>query len=524
MDFFENLIIGAGPAGVSAALKLEGAGTCIVDVAEKPSAIFPFNSFEEALSSGDVEELLGKNWDMLSNIRNPLRCHPKLRASAIRHVMQGEPYRVVGKDGELLVHGHGSFAAGGMANIWGAQLLRYTEDDLSGVAWPITASDLSPYFAELEAHIGISGAQDDMSSFLGATDNLLPPIPSVPVADYLLQKYEAKRKPHGVLGLRIGRPRLAVLTKPHRGRPVYNFGGTEFFTHVRGGIYNPQHTLSELCQRDKIRYLPGYKLILFKEHPDFVEVELEEIGSGQRMMLRTRNLLLGCGTIQTSKLVLTNRAQIGRTLPFIDHPPTFLPIIFPASFGSRMPNKSYPIQLIGTLEGSGMRDMISFYYPSGMFWSDLLSDIPMPMNIARSILSGVIGGMLVAQIWETSKPNLGNRICVEENGTVRIDYAKSQSYSRLPLLLSALRSLGGLSLGRLASNPIPSWGFHHAGTLPMARNPKAFETHTDGRLWDSNRVRIIDGSVLPSLPAKNHSLTIMANSARIAELVKLCEY
>ena len=32
MDSFENIIIGTGPAGVSAALKLEGGNTCIIDV------------------------------------------------------------------------------------------------------------------------------------------------------------------------------------------------------------------------------------------------------------------------------------------------------------------------------------------------------------------------------------------------------------------------------------------------------------------------------------------------------------
>ena len=525
MNFFDYIIIGSGPAGVSAALKLEGSSTCVVDVGDEPSSVFPYSSLGGALATGQVGELLGDHWEMLSNLANPLRYHPKLRASAIRHVMQGEMFRVIGADGKLLVRGRGSFASGGMANAWGAQLLRYTEDDLSEAGdWPISASDLTRHYANLEAHIGISGELDDMSSYLGPTENLLPPFPSVPAAEHMLNRYVAKRDSHGVSGLHIGRPRLAVLTRPHRGRPAYDFGETEFFTPVGGGIYNPKHTLSELRQRNQIHYLGGHKLISFHEHADYVEIEIEVVQSQQRVSLRTRHLLLGCGTIQTSKLVLLNRAQAGRTLPFIDHPPTLLPIFFPSSFGSRLPKKSYPIQLIGTLAGYGERDMISFYYPSGMLWSDLLPDIPLPMNAARSLLSGMIGGMLVAQIWETSRPVSGNRMCVEDDGTVRIDYAERQPYSKLSPLLAALRRLGGFSMSGLASIPPPSWGFHHAGTLPMRLEPKPFETHTDGRLWDSRRIRIIDGSVLPSLPAKNHSLTIMANSARIAEQVKTCGY
>lgn len=525
MSSFEYVIIGSGPAGVSAARKLDGPGTCIVDVGDEPTSVFPFSSLGDALATGQVGELLGERWEMLANLSNPVACHPKLRAGAIRHVMQGEPFRVVGADGKLRVCGRGSFAEGGMANAWGAQLLRYTEDDLSEAGnWPISASELAPHYADLEAHIGISGELDDMSCFLGSTDALLPPIPSVPAADYLLSRYAARRGSRGLAGLKLGRPRLAVLTRPHRGRPAYDFGETEFFAPAHGGIYNPRDTLAELRQRGQIRYLGGHKLISFSEHADHVVIEIEEVRSGQRITLRARHLLLACGTIQTARLVVLNRAQAGCSLPFLDHPPTLLPVFFPASFGSPLPVRSYPIQLIGTIEGRGERAMISFYYPAGMLWSDFLPDIPLPMNAARSVLAGMIGGMLVAQIWEVSRPTASNRMHVEADGTVRIDYAETQPYSELPSLLGALRKLGGISLGRWASTPPPSWGFHHAATLPMRLNPRAFETHTDGRLWDSRRIRVIDGSVLPSLPAKNHSLTIMANSARVAEQVKLCGY
>jgi len=525
MDFFEHIIVGSGPAGISAALKLEGPGTCILDVGDTPSSLFPFPSLREALASGKTDTVLGSNWEMLSNLTNPLHCHPKLRAQAISHIMQGVPFPVVDSNNHVLVHGRGSYAAGGMANAWGAQLLRYTDDDLSEAGnWPISASDLARHYTELESHIGISGDFDDMASFLGPTEKLLPHIPSVPVASYMLNKYRRHSRKNGISSLKIGRPRLAVLTQPHHGRPAYNFGETDFFTPASDGIYNPLHTLAELRQRNKLTYLGGHKLISFKEHPDYVEVEVEVLENKQRKILRTKHLLLGCGTIQTTQLIVLNYSKTNQSLPFIDHPPILLPIFFPASFGSCLPNNSYPIQLIGTLEEGKGRDMISFYYPAGMLWSDLVPDIPLPINTAHSVLSRIISGMLVAQIWETSKPSNNNLLTINNDGTIQIKYADRQQYSKLSLLLPALRKLGGYTLSRFASMPPPSWGFHHAATLPMRTNPKKFETHTDGRLWDSRRIRVIDGSVLPSLPAKNHSLTIMANSARISEQVKTCGY
>jgi choline dehydrogenase-like flavoprotein len=529
MVFFDHVIVGSGPAGVAAARQLENSNTCIVDVAQEPTSVFAHASLAQAVSSGSGGEgggaLLGAQWETMANLADPLRYHPKLRASALRHVMQGEAFDVIGASGQLLVRGRGSFAAGGMANAWGAQLLRYTQEDLAEAGdWPIEAADLAPYYTELEAHIGISGAIDDMHAFLGDTDNLQPPVQMVPASRHLLERYASTHKNVGSNGLRLGRPRLAVLTQPHLGRPAHDFGETEFFAPAGAGIYNPLHTLTELRQHGKIHYWSGHKLVSYSEQVDCVELELEVVKTQARIRIRTRHLMLGCGTVQTSRLVLLNKQQPGRTLPFVDHPPTLLPIFFPARLGAALPSQSYPIQLIGTMQSLGKRDMMSFYYPGGMLWSDLLPDIPLPLNAARAVLAAMMGGMLVAQIWEASKPAPGNRLSVDGEGNITIRYPERQQYSKLPVLLASLRRLGGFTLQRLASAPPPSWGFHHAATLPMRADPQAFETHIDGRLWDSQRVRVIDGSVLPSLPAKNHSLTIMANAARIAQAVKLCGY
>ena len=525
MDYFNNVIVGSGPAGVAAALKLKGLDTCILDVGDVPVTTFPFSSLKNGLLTGSVKGLLGEDWGMLSNLADALHCHPKLRSDSIRHAMEGEPFRVLSLEGDVLANGRGSYAVGGMANAWGAQLLRYTDDDLSEVGdWPISATQLSSFYNELEKHIGISGELDDMSAFLGSSENLLPSFRGVPASEYLLKKYISQRGKQSISGLRIGRPRLAVLTKPYRGRPAYNFGETEFFSPTEGGIYNPQSTLASLIKDGQISYLGGHKLLTFKEYPEYVEIRVEVLKTREVRVIRAKHLLLGCGTIQTTKIVLSNLGNPGLSVPFVDHSPTLIPIFLPSKFGSKLPISSFPVQLIGTLVGQGDRDMISFYYPGGILWSDIVPDIPLPMSAARTMLASLIGGMLVAQIWETSKPSYSNRMHVDESGSILINYSNRPLYSKLAYLITELRSLGCFSMSRLASVTAPGLGFHHAGTLPMRIVPDAFETHTDGRLWNSLRVRVIDGSVLPSLPAKNHSLTIMANAARIGEKVRLCGY
>lgn len=525
MDWYDYVIVGSGPAGTAAARRMPGVGTCIVDAGELPDYEFPSPSLRDALQAGNMEALLGKNWEMLSNLVDPSRLHLKLRAAGLRFVMSGDQFRVRDGTGKVILNGRNSNAAGGMSNVWGAQLLRYTDDDLAEAGdWPISALSLEKYYQDLEAHIGIAGQVDDLNDFLGGALPAMPPVEMVPAASYVYRRYlqhqKRIRSPH----LLLGRPRLALATRPANGRPAYSFGETEFFSSKQPGLYTARVTLEELKAKAHITCLGRHRLLKWRECSEYVELELCALDDGHKRTVRTKHLLLGCGTMQTAKLVLQHHGQIGRALPFIDHPPTLLPFFVPATMGCELPVRSYPIQLIGTLPRSGRLDMITFYYPGGMLWSDLVPDVPLPMSTTVRMIGSLLGGMLVAQIWQTSRPTPANRLRIGEGGMLIVDYLDRPACTAVPDLLPALRNLGAYSLARLASMSHPGWGFHYAGSLPMRYHPQEFETHVDGRLWNSRRVRVIDGSALPSLPAKNHSLTLMANAARIADEVLRCGY
>lgn len=525
MDLFEYIIAGSGPAGVSAALRFNGEGCCILDGGETSPHAFPYGALHEALAEADIPSLLGRHWEMLENLGNARKKHAKLRAADARPVANGEIFRVHDGSGNMLLEAQGSYGVGGMSETWGAQLFRYTDCDLGVMGnWPVDAAALQPYYADLEEHIGFSGVHDDMDGFFGPVEKLLPPTPLVPAAAYLLKNYEratsvGRKGP----GITLGHARLAVLTREYEGRLPHTFGETEFFTTSQQGLYTAKCTLEELRRRGRHTYLGGHRLTGWKETPDYVEITVINAKEGTQRTLRTRHLLLGCGVIHTARLVLMHSGETAHRLPFIDHPPTLVPFFLPAMFGTSLPLRSFPVQLAATLT-TDTRDMISMYYPGGMLWSDFVTDMPLPFSISSRILKNLLGGMLVAQIWEPSVPSAGNTLNLDANNEVRITYADRKEYPRLGKLLKSLRRLGAFSVGRLATSSPPGWGFHYAATLPMRTMPQKYETYMDGRLWNSRRVRVIDGSVLPSLPAKNHSFTLMANAARIADEVKRCGY
>jgi len=46
----------------------------------------------------------------------------------------------------------------------------------------------------------------------------------------------------------------------------------------------------------------------------------------------------------------------------------------------------------------------------------------LPLDAALKVLPNLLGGMLVAQIWETSWPLPENRLSLDPTGSIRIDY------------------------------------------------------------------------------------------------------
>jgi choline dehydrogenase-like flavoprotein len=71
---------------------------------------------------------------------------------------------------------------------------------------------------------------------------------------------------------------------------------------------------------------------------------------------------------------------------------------------------------------------------------------------------------------------------------------------------------GGFKIGH------PGDDIHYAGTLPMKKNPRKYETTLEGEVAGLPGIFVVDGSVLNSLPLKSHTYTIMANANRIGSI------
>src|SRR5262249_757971 len=148
------IVVGSGPAGVSAAFPLVDAGlrVLMVDGGEMPSFGVPDAEYlsVRAQDPRQWEWMLGRDFHAL---RGPTSLSAKFRVATLEYVFRG-----FGERNRIDVQGFapfGSLAVGGLSNAWGAGVARFGDDDLTD--FPFGGNALLPSFEAVARRIGISG-------------------------------------------------------------------------------------------------------------------------------------------------------------------------------------------------------------------------------------------------------------------------------------------------------------------------------------------------------------------------------
>jgi choline dehydrogenase-like flavoprotein len=162
MSEVDIIVVGSGPAGVSAALPLVETGrrVLMLDGGEQSDATFHAPS-----------RLLGPDLEGLS-VEDGLS--PKLRTPEARLALEAFG-RVHGIEADNFL-AVGSIARGGLSRVWGAFVAEFDAADLEG--WPVGRNQLSHSYRRVTERIGISGTVEDAAGrLLGDSGPLQPPLP-----------------------------------------------------------------------------------------------------------------------------------------------------------------------------------------------------------------------------------------------------------------------------------------------------------------------------------------------------------
>jgi choline dehydrogenase-like flavoprotein len=517
---YDAIVVGSGAAGTFVALGLSGAKTLVIDAGIRfaEASSLDRNLYDLRKRQSLFAETVGTHFESLAWIDGP-ELSPKVKSPLMRPVFArptGAPDVLSAAFVPLL-----SYAAGGLANAWGAQVYRFDDIDLRD--FPLRPADLDPFYDKLTEHIGISGAEDDLARFHGSAQGLQPPLELSAVGREMLDRYTRRAGDFNRKGVYLGRPRLAVLSRDHGGRTACAYENLEFFRPRMPAVFTPAFTLEDIVRRGTIEYRPGYLVETYRECKDAVEVCARPLEGGEARIFRARKLILCLGALNTARLVLHANRDVDSRLPLVETPCLYAPLVSLRRIGMPLEKRSFYSQLnlfyAGPLWPDPLVGMI--YAVDGLLRSDLLFKFPLSVRGCLAAAKYLLPAIALFQLYYPGEPHPSNTLGIDTNGNLLLRYDAPRAGGVEGHILRVLRRTGYWSSPRFVRLSNPGASAHYGGALPMRDRPeRRYETDRSGLLAGTKAVYIGDSAAFPRLPAKNLTFTIMANALRIGRSVR----
>lgn len=500
----EIVVVGAGPAGVTAARTLleRGARVRLIDAGRGP--VFP-----SGFGNDDPDEAARPDSDRDSlsafvaarSTADP-DVSPKFATAMARRV--GTGFAKANRIRPENFHLFGALAGGGLSTLWGGVTAPYDDDDLA--AFPFDQAALRRSYETVAARIGINGTTSDVFPSLPPDLPLLPPLDLHPTAALLAARYAAHREKLVAGGVRIGQPMQAVLTEDRGDRRACDYRGTCLTGCAKGAIYSAAYDLGALRGTEGFVYSPG----VLVEH-------LERAGDRWKISTRTGPIeadivVLAAGTIASTRLVLGTGVTAAKRVRILHNPVFAQGFLVPSRLTAAPTEAAYAMAQLSLrveLDEPRARNAFGLVYSThGLPASDLAAHIPFGTATSVRLLSAIREALVPVTCFlpgdlSRSTAELTQR-GLEIVGGFDPDIDRIAGIVR-GKIARAMRRLGAFALPGAGKLTRPGADLHYAGTLPMGA-----ATDETCRVIGADGLYVVDGSVFPQLPARSYTFTIMA--------------
>jgi choline dehydrogenase-like flavoprotein len=517
---YDVIVVGSGAAGAWAAYGAaqKNLNVLVIDAGlhPAPDRKLEKNIFDlRANDSKQRDYLLGQKYESLHNVYQDY-LSPKLKAPRYRYVI-AEP------DEHMHIHKEGfdalqSYSLGGLANAWGAGTYRYTDFELQ--SFPYNQADLDPYYDTITTEIGIAGQADDLTDYFGSLQGVQKPLRLDRQAQHLLNTYTKKKKRFQKKGITLGYPRIAILSEDLGKRKACQYDNLSFWQPQLPAIYSPAMTMEQLIEDNKVTYLDNRLVLKYIENESEVSVEVLSLKDKSLEIIKGKKMILAAGALNSAKIVLNSNDDFETQLPLLENPTSLIPFVCPGAIGNPVENESHGlIQLNLLYEGKQWEEKVqaSIYGYSSPLGADVAMNFPLSFKAMIASCKYLLPAMMIIQLFYADSPKKGNYVQLAHDRRLKACYEKRNDLGAVEKeMINTMRAAGMLSHPLLVQYPPPGNGIHYAGTLPMQENGTPYSTTSEGRLQNTKHVYVADAAVFPKLPAKNHTLTIMANAYRTA--------
>ncbi|MBM3950504.1 MAG: GMC family oxidoreductase [Rhodospirillales bacterium] len=509
------IIVGTGPAGVSVAWPLAEAGWSVLMLeGGKRHSFAPKNSRPSlAELRGDIEgwrHLLGTD---LRGLREMDAASPRAR-----HVP------LPGLDGEYLTRNRlipngfraiGALVPGGLSLVWGAVVPAFDRTDIEG--WPIDHAALQPSLERVAERIGISGSKDDdMATTQGVDIPLQPALPLSACAKSLLRGYDASGRREDFT---LGRARNAVLTCDKDGRRACDLGKGCMWGCPRDAVYSSRSDLDRmLVQHDNVRLVDE---VVVESLAPRAAGGWEVFGStsdGGMATFGAVHIVLAAGVLPSTRLALAATSRIDEDRRLLSTPAFVFALVLPRRLGRALETTGFGMAQLAfrlRLSPTPGDEAFGILYDADSFpAADLVERMPFSRRGALDVLGVGLPALMVGLVYLPGGYSR-NRARLDPSGTLVIEGGVGDGHAATVRgvarrLARHFRACGGWMVPGSVGFLPPGAEVHYAGTWPMGES-----TTEDGEICEAPGLFIADGSVIPSLPAKHHTFSMMANADRI---------
>ena len=486
------IIVGSGPAGVSAAWPLVRAGVRVVmlDAAERAVAASPAASSAAGFRA-DPQRWRYQFGDDLQGLAASGDRSPKFSTPLARSVTAGYA-EALGLETRGFFAA-GALARGGLSTIWGALAAELPAAELE--AYPGGPAGMRPFYDAVRARIGAPAASAEGISS--------------PAARRVFARLSERADLTAVPAPN------AVLDAPRDGREACSYCGLCLWGCGRRAIYDAGDELPTLQRFANFDYRPGHRVTRLFADGTLQGLEVE-VG-GARLTLRTETVLLAAGTIATAALALPRLGLLDRPAPLLSNPAAATAFVVPALIGAALPERSLSLgQVFYRLRGGEAAGVL--YGADALPLELVAARLPLSRPVALRLARALAPALVMATAYLPGGFSR-NRITVGAGG-VRIEgETPPATAAKLRAAIGRLTRAvfpAALPLPGAASILEPGADAHYAGVLPMG-GEGPFASGAFGEI--AAGLHVVDGACLPGLSATHPTLTIMANATRIGEAV-----
>ena len=516
------IVVGSGPGGVNAAAPLVAAGkrVLMLDFGNEDrhyAPLIPHEAFS-TLRRTDASQhryFIGDRFEGIpfGEVRVGAQLTPPRK-----HIVADAPELQPADAGDFAVSM--SLARGGLGAGWSAGVFPFTDDELRDMG--LTVADLQPHYDAVVERIGVCGPGEDLERFFPSSPGIMPALDVDVNAETILERYQRKRAALNAQGFYLGRPRLAVCTRQHRGRGPHAYLDLEYWADMDRSVYRPQWTLDELLQAPSFTYLDRRFVEAFREEHGGVRLTVRRADDGLAETHVAPALVLAAGTFGTARIVLRSLDRYDTRVPLVCNAYAYVPMLNLGMFRRAARDRRYSLaQLTAMVELPGRVLQSQVFSYRSLLTFKLMKETPLAYREARKILQAMMPDFAILGIHHEDRPS-PEKYCRLHRGEpdhLEVRYRQSADEARTQhaderTLLTFFRRLGCIALKTI--RPGHGSSLHYGGTFPITpAGDDPLTCDRTSRLRATRRVFLADGSVFPWLPPKGLTFNIMANANRV---------